>query len=104
MQAQLHEMTRVARLAVRIPLPMKKAVAYAAKLQGLNLSDFIVAAVVNETGRVINENHVIQLTIKDQQVLLEALNAPPKEPTAKANAAAKKYKKDVENGRVTIQH
>ena len=104
MQTQLHEMTRDARLAVRIPLPIKEAVAYAAKLQGLNLSDFIVAAVANEAGRVINENHVIQLTLKDQQVLLEALNAPPKEPTVKAKAAAKKYKKDVENGRVTIQH
>ena len=104
MQTQLQEMTKDARFDVRVPQSLKEAVAYAAKLQGLNLSDFIVAAIANEAGRVINENHVIQLTLRDQQALLEALNAPAKEPTAKAKAAAKKYKKDVENGRVAIQH
>ena len=104
MQSELQEMPRDARFDVRVPQPVKEAVAYAAKLQGLNLSDFIVAAIANEAGRVINENHVIQLTLRDQQALLEALNAPAKEPTAKAKAAAEKYKTDVKNGRVAIQH
>ncbi|MCL1876419.1 MAG: DUF1778 domain-containing protein [Synergistaceae bacterium] len=104
MQGQLHEMSKDARFDVRVPQPLKDAVAYAAKLQGLNMSDFIVAAVANEAGRVINQNHVIELTLRDQQALLEALNAPVKEPTAKAKTAALKYKKDVENGRVAIQH
>ena len=104
MQSQLQEMTKDARFDVRVPQSLKEAVAYAAKLQGLNLSDFIVAAIANEAGRVINENHVIQLTLRDQQTLLEALNAPAKEPTVKAKAAAAKYKKNVEDGRVAIQH
>jgi len=104
MRGQLQEMPRNARFDVRVPQPLKEAVAYAAKLQGLNLSDFIVAAIANEAGRVINQHHVIQLTLRDQQALLEALNAPVKEPTAKAKAAAVKYKKDVKNGRVAIQH
>jgi uncharacterized protein (DUF1778 family) len=104
MQAQSKEMARDARFDVRVPQSLKEAVAYAAKLQGLNLSDFIIAAIANEAGRVINENHVIQLTLKDQQALLNALDAPAKEPTAKAKAAAAKYKKDVENGHVALQH
>jgi uncharacterized protein (DUF1778 family) len=104
MQGQLNEMPRDARFDVRVPQSLKEAVTYAAKLQGLNLSDFIVAAIANEAGRVINENHVIQLTLKDQKTLLAALDAPAKDPTAKAKAAAAKYKKDVESGRVAIQH
>jgi uncharacterized protein (DUF1778 family) len=104
MQAQLREMAKDARFDVRVPQHLKEAVAYAAKLQGLNLSDFIIAAIANEAGRVINENHVIHLTLRDQQALLEALNAPAKEPTPKAKAAAANYKKNVDNGRVVIQH
>ena len=104
MQSQLKEIPKRARFDVRVPQPLKEAVVYAAKLQGLNLSDFIVAAIANEAGRVINQNHVIQLTLRDQQALLEALNAPARKLTAKAKAAAVKYKKDVENGRVAIQH
>ena len=104
MKTQLQEMHRDARFDVRVPQSLKEAVAYAAKLQGRNLTDFIIAAIANEAGRVINDNHVIQLTIRDQLTLLEALNAPPKEPSAKAKAAAEKYKKDVENGQFVIQH
>jgi uncharacterized protein (DUF1778 family) len=104
MQAQLQDIAKDARFDVRVPQSLKEAVTYAAKLQGLNLSDFIIAAIANETGRVISENHVIRLTLRDRQALLDALNAPAKEPTAKAKAAAEKYKKDVENGRVLIQH
>ena len=104
MQTQLQDMPKDARFDVRVPQSLKEAVTYAAKLRGLNLSDFIVAAIANEAGRVINENHVIQLTLKDQRTLLEALNAPPKKPTAKALAAAAKYKRDVKNGRIAIQH
>jgi uncharacterized protein (DUF1778 family) len=103
-QEQLQEMGRDSRLDVRIPRILKNAIAYAAKLQGLNQSDFIIVAVANEASRVINENHVIRLTLQDQQTLLEALNASPKEPTEKARRAAEKYRKDVAHGRVVIQH
>jgi uncharacterized protein (DUF1778 family) len=104
MQAQLQKIERDERFDVRVPQHLKEAVLYAANLQGLNLSDFIIAAIANEAGRVINENHVIRLTLRDQQKLLDALSAPAKEPTAKAKAAAIKYKKNVENGRIVIQH
>jgi uncharacterized protein (DUF1778 family) len=104
MHVQSQETTRDARFDVRVPQSLKETVTYAAKLQGLNLSDFIIAAIANEAGRVINENHVIQLTLKDQRALLNALNAPDREPTARAKAAAAKYKEDVKNGHVAIQH
>ena len=107
MQAQLQDVAKVAkdaRFDVRVPQVLKEAVAYAAKLRGLNLSDFIIAAVANEAGRVIDENHIIHVTLRDQQALLEALNAPAKEPTEKALRAAEKYKKDVAHGRVIVQH
>ena len=88
MQAQSRDMVKDARFDVRVPLALKEAVMYAAKLQGINLSDFIITAISNEAGRVINENHVIRVTLQDQQALLEALNAPAKEPTEKAQRAA----------------
>lgn len=104
MQVQPQETTKDARFDVRVPQFLKEAVTYAAKLQGLNLSDFIIAAIANEAGRVITENHVIQLTLRAQRALLDPLNAPAREPTAKARAATAKYKKDMKNGRVAIQH
>ena len=104
MQDQLQEMVKDARFDVRVPQALKEAVSYAAKLQGLNLSDFIIAAISNEAGRVISENHIIRVTLQDQQALLEALKAPDKEPTEKAQRAAAKYKKDVADGRVAVQH
>lgn len=104
MQTHLQEVARDARFDLRIPSALKEAVTYAAKLRGLNLSDFIIAAVADEAGRVINENHVIHVTLRDHQALLAALDAPAKAPTEKAIRAAKKYKKDVEHGRVVIQH
>jgi uncharacterized protein (DUF1778 family) len=104
MQAQLQDAAKDARFDVRVPHALKEAVTYAAKLRGLNLSDFIIAAVADEAGRVINENHVIHVTLQDRQALLEALDSPAKEPTERARRAAEKYKKDVEHGRVVIQH
>jgi len=104
MRAKLREMAKDARFDVRVSESLKETVTYAAKLRGRNLSDFIIAAIANEAARVINENHVIQLTLQDQKVLLEALNAPVKEPTDIALRAAAKYKSDVKHGRVNIQH
>jgi hypothetical protein len=54
--------------------------------------------------QTLDGHHIIHLTLKDQQALLEALDAPDKEPTEKARCAAAKYKKDVDDGRVVIQH
>jgi uncharacterized protein (DUF1778 family) len=104
MQEKSQEITKNARFDIRIPQTLKETVVYAAKLQGMNYSDFIVAAIANEAGRVINENHVIRLALRDQQALLAALNSPEKKPTEQARRAAVKYKKDVKNGRVILQH
>ncbi|MFN8659152.1 MAG: DUF1778 domain-containing protein [Candidatus Obscuribacterales bacterium] len=80
------------RIESRLSAEAKQQIDYAADLQGVNRSDFVVAAAVEKAAAVIEQHKLIKLSIQDSQALAEAILNPPK-PNAKAIAAARRYKK-----------
>ena len=56
----------------------------AAEMQGRSISDFVVAAAQEAVHRMIEEAHVIRLSIEDQQRFVDLLlNPPPLSPAMK---------------------
>jgi uncharacterized protein (DUF1778 family) len=72
-----HEHTRTSRIEARIAPETLAIVKRAAELQGRSVSDFIVVAASEAAHRVIEETHVIRLSIEDQQAFVELLLNPP---------------------------
>jgi uncharacterized protein (DUF1778 family) len=79
------------RIESRLSAEAKQQIDYAADLQGVNRSDFVVAAAVEKAAAIIEQHKLIKLSIQDSQALAEAILNPPK-PNAKAIAAARRYK------------
>lgn len=79
------------RIESRLSAEAKQQIDYAADLQGVNRSDFVVAAAVEKAAAVIEQHKVIRLSIQDSEAIAEAILNPP-EPNAKAIAAARRYK------------
>ena len=59
---------------------------YAAAISGRILTDFVVSVAYEEAKKTILENQVLRLTLKDQALLVEHLNNPPKPNQAMQNA------------------
>jgi uncharacterized protein (DUF1778 family) len=72
-----YEHTRTSRIEARIAPETLAIVKRAAELQGRSVSDFIVVAASEAAHRVIEETHVIRLSIEDQQAFVELLLNPP---------------------------
>jgi uncharacterized protein (DUF1778 family) len=81
-----HEHTRTARIEARIAPETLAIVKRAAELQGRSVSDFIVVAASEAAHRVIEETHVIRLSVEDQQRFVELLLNPPPPTTAMERA------------------
>ena len=79
------------RLETRLPSEAKQQIEYAAQLQGRSVSDFVVAAALDQATKVIEQQKVIRLSMEDSAALADAILNPPK-PNAKAIAAARRYK------------
>jgi uncharacterized protein (DUF1778 family) len=60
--------------------------------QGRTLSDFIVQAASEAAIRVVQEHQVIDLTAREQAVLIQALLNPPA-PGLRIRSAARRYHK-----------
>ncbi len=84
------------RIETRLPADAKRQIEHAAELQGRSVSDFVVAAALEEATKVIEQQKIIKLSIEDSIVLAEAILSPPK-PNAKAIAAARRYKMKMGN-------
>ncbi|MFB8790912.1 MAG: DUF1778 domain-containing protein [Potamolinea sp.] len=81
----------MARLEARISPEIKALLQKAADLEGRTLTDFVVATVQREAYRVIEQHQILQLSLKDSEVFVEALLNPAK-PNEALKAAALKYK------------
>jgi len=79
------------RLDLRLPQGAKSQIEMAAELQGRSVSDFVVAAALNQAAQVIEQQMVIRLCLEDSLALAEAFINEP-EPNAKAIAAAKRHR------------
>lgn len=63
----------MSRIDARIPLAVREAIDRAAALQGRTRTDFLIEAALEKAERVIAEQSLIRLTIRDQELLASAL-------------------------------
>jgi uncharacterized protein (DUF1778 family) len=66
------------RLETRLPAEAKQQIEQAAALQGRSVSDFVVAAALEEASRVIEQQRIIRLTVDESVALAEMMGAGPK--------------------------
>ncbi len=71
------ETPRTARLEARIAPDALAIVKRAAEMEGRSLSDFIVSAAQEAARRTIEDNHIIRLSVEDQQRFVDMLLNPP---------------------------
>ena len=96
--------TKTERLNIRVPRSIKQTWQRAAEAQGRSLSDYILEKVTDSAVEDIERLHVIELTLRDQMQLLEELNAPVPEPTARMKKMARDYEEAVKNGNLVVSH
>lgn len=68
---------KTARLEARLTESQKELVAQAAGYQGVSQTDFVLMTVLDEARRVIREQDVIELSLKQSKKVAEALMNPP---------------------------
>ncbi|PZM78801.1 MAG: DUF1778 domain-containing protein [Candidatus Melainabacteria bacterium] len=83
---------KVERLETRLPAEAKQQIELAAAMQGRTVSDFVVAAALEEAGKVIEQQRVIKLTVSESIALAELMTAEPVA-NKKNVEAIRRYKK-----------
>jgi len=68
---------KVERLETRLPAEAKQQIELAAAMQGRSVSDFVVAAALEEASKVIEKQRVIQLTVSESLALADYMSADP---------------------------
>lgn len=95
--AQSHE-TPMSLIDARIPLTVRETIDRAAAMQGRTRTDFLIEAALEKAERVIAEQSIIRLTMRDQELLAEALqNGKTLEPTPFLKELAAEYAERVES-------
>jgi uncharacterized protein (DUF1778 family) len=87
----IKEKGKLARLEARVSAPQKQLFERAAELTGLNLSQFMIAALDEVARRTVRDRELMQLTAKDSRAFVAALLNPP-EPNKRLREAARKFK------------
>ena len=82
------------RLDARVTREEKEAIETAANLRGISYSDFVRTALREAALNTIRDYEQLSLSHRSREVFVEALLNPPK-PTAKAIAAAKRFKREI---------
>lgn len=86
----------MSRIDARIPLSVRETIDRAAAMQGRTRTDFLIAAALEKAERVIEEQTLIRLTLRDQEALSAALTENEvTKPTRHIEAAVAEYKKRV---------
>lgn len=94
---QSHE-TPMSRIDARIPLVVRETIDRAAAMQGRTRTDFLIEAALEKAERVIAEQSLIRLTMRDQELLADALqNGKTLEPTPFLKELADEYAERVES-------
>jgi uncharacterized protein (DUF1778 family) len=82
------------RLEARISREQKELFQRAADIQGRTLTDFVISSVQEAAKRAIQEHEMMILSVRDQEVFVEALLNPPN-PSDKLRSAAQRYKQKI---------
>ena len=64
------------RITARVPLAVQETLEMAASLTGATLNQFIVQAALREAERIIEQERVIRLSVRDTEAFLAALDHP----------------------------
>jgi uncharacterized protein (DUF1778 family) len=84
-----------ARLNFRLRSELKQVIEAAAAQLGQSVSDFAVATLVREARQVVHEQNRTQLSNRDRDIFLAALDRTDLKPNKKLVAAAQDYKRQV---------
>ena len=82
------------RLEARVPAPIKDLIGRAASLEGLTLTDFVIATLQRRAAEVVREHEVLNLSVRDSAAFAKAMLAPPK-PNRKLAQAFARHRKSV---------
>ena len=82
------------RLEARVPAPIKELIGRAASLEGVTLTDFIIATLHKIAAEVVREHEVLNLSVKDSAAFAKAMLAPPK-PNRKLTQAFARHQQSV---------
>lgn len=80
-----------ARLEARISPEIKALIQNAADIQGCTITDFVVATVVAEARRAIEQHQTLKLNLEDSEAFVNTLLNPP-QPNDSLKSAARRYK------------
>lgn len=78
-------------MEVRVSREQKELFQRAADIQGRTLTDFVISSVAEAAKQAIQEHEMMTLSVRDQEIFVEALLNPPA-PSDKLRAAAQRYK------------
>jgi uncharacterized protein (DUF1778 family) len=84
-----------ARLNFRLRPDLKQVIEAAAAQLGQSVSDFAVATLVREARQVVHDQTITQLSNRDRDIFLAALDRTDLKPNKKLVAAAQHYKRQV---------
>jgi uncharacterized protein (DUF1778 family) len=86
----------MARLEARVNPEIKALWQKAADLEGVTLTDFVIASVQAAACKVIEQHQTLKLSIEDAEAFVEVLLNPP-QPNDALIAAASRYKQLMQN-------
>jgi len=81
-----------ARINVRLPSELKQTIEEAAASLGQSVSEFAISTVVREARQVLQNAHVTQLSNRDRDRFLAALDATDSQPNSSLKAATRRYR------------
>ncbi|MGV2830005.1 type II toxin-antitoxin system TacA family antitoxin [Myxosarcina sp. GI1(2024)] len=80
-----------ARLEARVTPEIKALIQNAADIQGRTITDFVVATVVAEARRAIEQHQTLKLNLEDSETFVNTILNPP-QPNDSLQSAARRYK------------
>ena len=84
------ETKRTARIEARVSSEQKRFFERAAEVEGVTLTDFVVASMNRAASEALQNRNRIALSLRDQSVFIDALMNPPV-PNEALRRAAKRY-------------
>jgi len=86
----------IARLEARVSSEIKELWQKAAALEGVTLTDFVIASVQTRAQQVIEQHQIIKLSSRDSEAFVEAL-LNPSPPSEALKSAVSRYQKIIED-------
>ncbi|MGA3195188.1 MAG: DUF1778 domain-containing protein [Terriglobales bacterium] len=81
---------RQGRIEARVSREQKRLFERAAAIEGVTLTDFAISSMQRAAASVLQEHSIMELSVRNQRVFMEALQNPP-EPNEALREAARVY-------------